>query len=212
MVVPLLPIAIPCPASITRLKVSVGSAWTPLIIWTIPHALSAVEENVIDVGAVKSEPLVAALDVGNAVDISVGLDQNIVCLLYDRIWTLWKYYCLIMEETKSISLIGNWDWIKSLLSLVPKADIKIVQLDLLGVAMVLFSFISYLQIRFSLSLHFHRPIGQYAYTGFSAWLEHFVWGRPIRTQVCLRTERPVKQTNKRIIWYKRCTPLQQKVP
>ena len=38
--------------------------------------------------------------------------------------------------------------IKNLLSLVPRADIKIVQLDLLGVAMVFFLFISYLQICF----------------------------------------------------------------
>ena len=43
--------------------------------------------------------------------------------------------------------------IKNLLSLVPKADIKIVQLDLLGVAMVFFFFISYLQICFFLSLY-----------------------------------------------------------
>ena len=68
---------------------------------------------------------------------------------------------------------GNWDWIKNILSLVPKADIKIVQLDLLGAAMVFFSFISYFQICFS--FNFHWPIGQHAYIGFLAWLEHFVW-------------------------------------
>ena len=31
-----------------------------------------------------------------------------------------------------------------------------------------------------------------------AWFEHVVRVCPIRTQVCLRTERPVKQTNKQI--------------
>ena len=45
-----------------------------------------------------------------------------------------------------------------------------------------------------LSLHFHRPIGQHAYIGFLAWLEHFVqvWSHQ-DPSVSLR---PVKQTNK----------------
>ena len=42
------------------------------------------------------------------------------------------------------------DWINNLLSLVPKAGIKIAQLDLLEVATVFCSFILYLQICFSL--------------------------------------------------------------
>ena len=47
---------------------------------------------------------------------------------------------------------------KESLSLVPKADSKIVQLDLLGVAMVFFSFISYLQILFlSLYISIDQP-------------------------------------------------------
>ena len=58
-----------------------------------------------------------------------------------------------------LSLSGSRDRIKYLLSLVLKVDIKIVQLDLLVV--VFYSFISYLQSD-SLSLHFHRVIGQHA--------------------------------------------------
>ena len=46
-------------------------------------------------------------------------------------------------------------------SLFPKADIKFVKLALLGVAMVFFSFISYLQICFSL---FYISIDQLAST------------------------------------------------
>ena len=97
-----------------------------------------------------------------------------------------------------LSLSSSWSLIKILLSFFPKADIKIVQLDLLGVAIVFFSFISYLQICFTLSLHFRRPI-----IGHPPYIEIFLpslsilfeYG-PIRTQVCLRTERLVKQTNK----------------
>ena len=63
-----------------------------------------------------------------------------------------------------IRLHGSWDWIKNLLSLVPRADSKIVQLDLLGVVVVFFSFISWLHICFS--LYFHKPFGQHAYKDF----------------------------------------------
>ena len=63
-------------------------------------------------------------------------------------------------NTALCSLSGSWDWIKNLLSFVPKADSKIVQLDLF-----FFSFIFILK-SVSLSLHFHRPLGQHAYMGF----------------------------------------------
>ena len=76
-----------------------------------------------------------------------------------------------------LSLSGSRDRIKYLLSLVLKVDIKIVQLDLLVV--VFYSFISYLQ-SVSLSLHFHRVIGQHA-IGFLAWLERLLESGPIRT-------------------------------
>ena len=46
-----------------------------------------------------------------------------------------------------------------------------------------------------LSLNFHRPIGQHAYKGFLASSGTLFESGPIRTQVCLRTEQPVKQTN-----------------
>ena len=60
-----------------------------------------------------------------------------------------------------------------LLSLVRnKADIRIVQLDLLGVAVVFFSFVSYLQIRFSLYIFIDQLASMLI--GFLAWLEHFV--------------------------------------
>ena len=47
--------------------------------------------------------------------------------------------CLRIKKYKPLC---NWDWIKNLVSRVPKADSKIVQLDLLEVAAVFFSFIS----------------------------------------------------------------------
>ena len=55
--------------------------------------------------------------------------------------------------------------IKNLLSLVPEADIKIVQPDLFGVVVVFFSFILYRQICFSL----------YIFICFLALLERLVW-------------------------------------
>ena len=75
------------------------------------------------------------------------------------------------------SLCGNWDWIKNLLSLVPKADITIVQLDLLGVAMVFFSFISCFQISLFLLISIDQltRLSMLISIGFLAWLEHFVW-------------------------------------
>ena len=53
--------------------------------------------------------------------------------------------------------MAGWDWIKNLLSLVPTADSKIVRLDLLGVAVVFFFFISYmyLQICFFFYIFIH---------------------------------------------------------
>ena len=45
---------------------------------------------------------------------------------------------------------AKWDWIKNLFSLIPKAGSKIVQLDLLGVTVVFFSFISSILICFFL--------------------------------------------------------------
>ena len=97
------------------------------------------------------------------------------------------------------SLYGTWDWIKNLLSRVLESDSKIVQLDLLGVAVVLFSFISWLQICFLL-LYFQRPLSRHAYIGFYslAWAFCSKSG-PIRTQVGLRTEQLIKQTNKQTI-------------
>ena len=91
--------------------------------------------------------------------------------LYFFTWQVSHKYKLTYNLDIHISnLSGSWDWIKNLLSLVPKADIKIVQLDLLGVVMVFFSLISYLQICFS--LHFHTTLCQHAiYIGFfiPAW-------------------------------------------
>ena len=98
---------------------------------------------------------------------------------------------MLHTKEKPYSLSGSWVWIKNLLSLVPtKADIKVVQLDLLGVAVVFFSFVSCLQIRFSLYIFIDQLASMLAWT-------FFFWGGsdPIKTQVCLRTERPVKQTN-----------------
>ena len=62
------------------------------------------------------------------------------------------FTCKRNVPTHTQSLHGNWDWIKNFPSLVPKADSKIVQLDLLGGAVVFFSFISWLQICFSLCI------------------------------------------------------------
>ena len=100
--------------------------------------------------------------------------------------------------TKTLhSRSGIWDWIKNFLSFVPKDDSKIVQLDLLGVAVVLFSFISYLQVCFLISLRFHRPIGQHAYRLFSlAWVFCL---SPVPSGlkcVSARSDRLNKQTNK----------------
>ena len=43
-----------------------------------------------------------------------------------------------------------------------------------------------------LSLHFHRPIGQHAYIGFLAWLEHFVQVWSHQDPSVSPHERPVK--------------------
>ena len=83
--------------------------------------------------------------------------------------------------------------------LVPKADSKIVQPDLLGVALVFFSFIFILK-SVSLSLHFHRPLGQHAYVLFSlAWAFVQVWSHqdPI---VSTWSNQLNKQTNWKGLW------------
>ena len=62
-------------------------------------------------------------------------------LIQDSIYSpSWKY----MQNIRNMvgcphSLHGNWDWMKNLLSFVPKGDSKTVQLDLLGVAVIFFS-------------------------------------------------------------------------
>ena len=71
----------------------------------------------------------------------------------------YQYASKWLQYTALCSLSGSWDWIKNLLSFVPNADSKIVQLDLF------FSFIFILKSA-SLSLHFYRPLGQHAYMGF----------------------------------------------
>ena len=51
------------------------------------------------------------------------------------------------EEEIDLKSRDKRDWIKNLLSRVPKADSEIVQLDLLGVAGVFFSFINCMHFR-----------------------------------------------------------------
>ena len=58
-----------------------------------------------------------------------------------------------------------------LLSRVPKVDSKIVQTDLLGVAVVFFSFISWLQICCFLFIFKYHSAS--ILIAFVAWLEHF---------------------------------------
>ena len=68
-------------------------------------------------------------------------------------------------------------WIKNLLSLVPKADIKNCSTWFVGSSYGLLC-LHLISSNLSLSLHFHRPIGQHVYIGFSVWLKHFV---PVRS-------------------------------
>ena len=82
-------------------------------------------------------------------------------------------------------------------SLVPKADSKIVQLDLFGAAMVFFSFISYLQILFSLFIFPQTTWPACFYRLFSlVGLSILFQSGPNRIQVCLHMEQHIKQTNK----------------
>ena len=78
-------------------------------------------------------------------------------------------------ETSLAAEIGLKKKISFLLS--TKAEIKIVQLDLSGVAMVFFSFISFLQICFSRFTFPSTCIDKLAskLMGFLAWLECLVW-------------------------------------
>ena len=102
-----------------------------------------------------------------------------------------KYWVLTF-----ISLSGSWDWIKNLLSLVPEADSKIVQLDLLGVAVVFFSFISYLQICFCLYIFITTNWPACLYRLFSlAWA--FLSGLVPSGPKCVsaRSDQLNKQTN-----------------
>ena len=100
----------------------------------------------------------------------------------------------------SDTIWGNSDilyWIKILLSLIPKTDIKIFQIYLLGVAMVIFSFVLYLQ-SVSVSLIFPLNIWPaWLYRVLSlAWV--FRLSLVLSGPKCsLRTEPPVnKHTNK----------------
>ena len=61
-------------------------------------------------------------------------------LIYPMVFRITKNTC--DEAVTPRILYGNWDWIKNFLSHVPKVDSKIVQLDLLGVAVDFFSLIS----------------------------------------------------------------------
>ena len=85
------------------------------------------------------------------------------------------YVTLLLSRT-----IDRLIHVASLLSFIPeKAAKKIEKVQAfteihLFNLLFIFSFISYLQICFLISLRFHRPIGQHAYISFLAWLEHFV--------------------------------------
>ena len=80
-------------------------------------------------------------------------------------------------KTATFSVLLGTNYINSIFQIwwvheVAYSDSKIVQLDLLGVAVVFFSFVSYLQICFSLYIFIDQLASMLI--GFLAWLEHFV--------------------------------------
>ena len=84
-------------------------------------------------------------------------------------------------------------------SLDPKADGKIVQLNLLRVAVVFLFF--YLSLWSVSTYYFHRPQGHHTYHRLlKPDLSILFESGPIRVQVCLNTVQACKQTNIKFIW------------
>ena len=100
------------------------------------------------------------------------------------------------SEQRNQFIQGSWN-IFLHLSLVPKADSKILLFNLICWELLLSSFP--LSSNLSLSLHFHWPLGQHAYIVFFSMFQLLFESGPIRTQACPRMKLPDKRTNKQMV-------------